>query len=70
MFGNLPPPPAAYEGVKQAVDSGEYNGYGHSSGIYDARDTVAKQFSTQDCPVKAEVWQLQRIACDLHSSKC
>ena len=33
VFGNLPPDPAIAQAVKDAIDTGDYNGYGHSSGI-------------------------------------
>ena len=33
VFGNLPPHPAITEALKKAVDTGKYNGYGHSKGM-------------------------------------
>ena len=32
VFGNLPPDSTAAEAVKRAVETGKYNGYGHSRG--------------------------------------
>ena len=55
MFGNLPPPPQAYEGVKWALDSEQFNGYPHSSGLLMARQAVADEFSTPEAPIVAEV---------------
>ncbi len=33
MFGNLPPHPVIAEAIKNAADSGKYNGYNHTKGI-------------------------------------
>ena len=33
VFGNLPADPTGGEAIKAAIDSGQYNGYGHSRGI-------------------------------------
>ena len=32
VFGNLPADPTGGEAIKAAIDSGQYNGYGHSKG--------------------------------------
>lgn len=55
VFGNLPPPPAAYEGVKLAVDEKKYDGYAHSSGLLETRTAVAKHYSTTEAPLSAAV---------------
>ncbi len=55
MFGNLPPPPVAYEGVRKALDSGKYNGYGYSSGLLCAREAVVKEYSTDEAPFTPDV---------------
>ena len=55
IFGNLPPHPAVIEGVKLALESGEYNGYGHSSGIPHVREAVAKEFSRPGATLTKEV---------------
>ena len=55
VFANLPPHPAVIEGVKLALESGEYNGYGHSSGIPHAREAVAKEFSRPGATLTKEV---------------
>ena len=55
VFGNLPPHPAVIEGVKLALESGEYNGYGHSSGIPHVREAVAKEFSRPGATLTKEV---------------
>ena len=55
MFGNLPPHPAVIEGVKLALESGQYNGYGHSSGLPHAREAVAREFSRPGAQLTKEV---------------
>ena len=55
VFGNLPPPPAAYEGVQEAVASRKHNGYGHSSGLPITREAVAAHFSSASAPLTWEV---------------
>ena len=55
IFGNLPPHPAVIEGVKLALESGKYNGYGHSSGIPHVREAVAKEFSRPGATLTKEV---------------
>ena len=55
IFGNLPPHPAVIEGVKRALESGKYHGYGHSSGLPEVRAAVAKEFSRPGAPLMAQV---------------
>ena len=55
VSGILPPPPEAYEGVKWALNSQKFNGYGHSSGMLMARQAVADKFSTPEAPITAKV---------------
>ena len=55
VFGNLPPHPAVIEGVRLALESGKYHGYGHSSGLAEARDAVAKEFSRPGAPLTGKV---------------
>ena len=43
------------EGVKLALESGKYNGYGHSSGIPHVREAVAKEFSRPGATLTKEV---------------
>ena len=58
MFGNLPPHPAVTEGVRLALESGKYHGYGHSSGLPEVRAAVAKEFSRPGAPLTAQVRSL------------
>jgi len=55
VFGNLPPPSEAYEGVRQAMESQTHNGYAHSSGLLCAREAVVKEFSTPEAPFGPQV---------------
>ena len=55
MFNNLPPHPAVIEGVKLALESGQYNGYGHSSGLPHVREAVAREFSRPGAQLTKEV---------------
>ena len=55
LFGNLPPHPAVTEGVRLALESGKYHGYGHSSGLAEAREAVAKEFSRPGAPLTGKV---------------
>ena len=55
MFGNLPPPPAAFEGVQLAMAAMKYNGYTHSSGHPEARQAVAEHYSTAQHEFSPEV---------------
>ncbi len=45
MFGNLIPHPAVGKALQDAIDSGEYLGYNHSSGMEKAREAVAQHLS-------------------------
>ena len=56
VFGNLPPHPAVTEGVRLALESGGYHGYGHSSGLPEVRAAVAKEFSRPGAPLTAQVY--------------
>ncbi len=55
MFGNLPPPAAAFEGVQLAMAAMKYNGYTHSSGLPEARRAVAELYSTPQHKLSPEV---------------
>jgi hypothetical protein len=44
-FDNLPPHPAVIEGV---LESGDYNGYGHSSGIHHMEEAGIKEILEWD----------------------
>ena len=55
MFGCFPPPAAAYEGVQQAIDAEQYNGYAHSSGVPKAKEAVAEKYSTPHEKLSPEV---------------
>ena len=55
MSGCFPPPATAYEGVHQAVDAGQYNGYAHSSGLRKAKEAVAEKYSTPHEKLSPEV---------------
>jgi tyrosine aminotransferase len=48
LYGNLPPPPIALDGVQNAVKQCNRNGYPHSSGYEDCRAAVAKSCSTEN----------------------
>lgn len=61
VFGNLPPPRKAYEGVKWALDSQKHNGYMHSSGTLMAREAVVEKYSTPEAPFTAEVNLIVRL---------
>lgn len=41
-FGNLPPANEVLEAVKEAIDSGNYNGYAPAIGFLEAREAVAE----------------------------
>lgn len=70
MFGNLPPPPEAYEGVKWALDSHKFNGYVHSSGMLRAREAVVKEFSTPEAPFTVEVKHNSYLIIALDGTLC
>ena len=55
MFGNMPPPDSACEGVQKALTSARYNGYGHSCGLPETREAVARHFATEEAPLTADV---------------
>lgn len=55
MFGTLPPPDSAIEGVQRALTSGRYNGYGLSCGLLETREAVARHFTTEQAPLTADV---------------
>ena len=54
-FGNLPTHSEVREAVKRAVDSGKYEGYGHSCGLEIARKAIAEKFSCPEAPLTAKV---------------
>ena len=66
VFGNLPPHPAVTEGVRLALESGGYHGYGHSSGLPEVREAVAKEFSRPGAPLTAQV----RVTCICCNKMC
>lgn len=45
VFGNLPPHPAVGEALQEAIASGRYNGYDHSSGVEETRRALAEHLS-------------------------
>ena len=54
-FGNLPAHPVVREAVQTALDSGRYEGYGKSCGLYETRKAVAEKFTCDTAPLTAEV---------------
>ena len=58
MFGCFPPPPSASEGVRQALDAEQYNGYAHSSGMPKAKEAVAEKYSTPQEKLSSDVSSL------------
>ena len=48
VFGNLKTHDIITKAMVQAVESGKYNGYGPSTGIFEAREAVAKFISTPE----------------------
>ena len=45
VYGNLPPHPAVEQALKDAIESGRYIGYEHSSGIEETRQAIAENLS-------------------------
>lgn len=58
VFGNLPPHPAMKEAVMKVVEGGKYSGYGHSRGLEEARGAVAREYSTPDALLTADVSEI------------
>lgn len=52
-FGNLHAPPNAIEALKEALISGKYNGYTHTTGSETARQAVADYVSPFQGPVES-----------------
>lgn len=47
-YGNLDPHEFVTNSVKEALEKGKFNGYGHSCGLMSARNAVAKKYSTKN----------------------
>jgi len=55
VFGNLNPPSEAIESIVNALKSGKYNGYAHSTGRMEAKQAVAKYYHRDSTnPVAAD----------------
>lgn len=48
VYGNLDPHDFVTESVKEALEKGKFNGYGHSCGLISARNAIAKKYSTKN----------------------
>ncbi|XP_043937416.1 tyrosine aminotransferase [Protopterus annectens] len=54
VFGNLPTHDAVLKAMKDAVDSGKFNGYAPSIGYQSSREVVAKFYSQPDALLEAK----------------
>nr|XP_033797668.1 tyrosine aminotransferase [Geotrypetes seraphini]XP_033797669.1 tyrosine aminotransferase [Geotrypetes seraphini] len=54
VFGNLPTEDEVIQAMKDALDSGKYNGYAPSIGYQSSRAVIAKYYSCADCPLEAK----------------
>ncbi|XP_051884589.1 tyrosine aminotransferase [Pristis pectinata] len=54
VFGNLPTNEKILQAMKEAVDSGRFNGYAPSIGYQSSRDAVANFYSCPESPLKAK----------------
>ncbi|XP_032891512.1 tyrosine aminotransferase [Amblyraja radiata] len=54
VFGNLPTNENILQAMKEAVDSGRFNGYAPSVGYHTSRDAVANFYSCPESPLKAK----------------
>nr|XP_025039548.1 tyrosine aminotransferase [Pelodiscus sinensis] len=54
VFGNLPTDDEVTQAVKEALDSGRYNGYAPSVGYQSCRQVVAAHYSCPEAPLEAQ----------------
>ncbi|KAM6430042.1 tyrosine aminotransferase isoform 5-T5 [Liasis olivaceus] len=54
VFGNLPTDDEVTRAMKEALDSGKYNGYAPSVGYLSCREVVAAYYSCPEAPLKAQ----------------
>ncbi|XP_048371893.1 tyrosine aminotransferase [Sphaerodactylus townsendi] len=54
VFGNLPTDEEVVQAMKDALDTGNYNGYAPSVGYQSCRDVVAKYYSCPEAPLEAQ----------------
>ncbi|XP_039358633.1 tyrosine aminotransferase isoform X2 [Mauremys reevesii] len=54
VFGNLPTDDEVTQAVKEALDSGNYNGYAPSVGYQSCRQVVAAYYSCPEAPLEAQ----------------
>ncbi|GCC20459.1 hypothetical protein chiPu_0019019 [Chiloscyllium punctatum] len=54
IFGNLPTDDKVLQAMKDAVDSGRFNGYASSIGYQSSRDAVANFYSCPESPLEAK----------------
>ncbi|XP_060693868.1 tyrosine aminotransferase [Hemiscyllium ocellatum] len=54
VFGNLPTDDKVLQAMKDAVDSGRFNGYASSIGYQSSRDAVANFYSCPESPLEAK----------------
>ncbi|KAM7332453.1 hypothetical protein ACRRTK_009161 [Alexandromys fortis] len=54
VFGNLPTDPEVTQAMKDALDSGKYNGYAPSIGYLSSREEVASYYHCAEAPLEAK----------------
>ncbi|XP_029464108.1 tyrosine aminotransferase [Rhinatrema bivittatum] len=54
VFGNLPTDGEVIQAMKNALDSGKYNGYAPAIGYQSSRDVIAKYYRCPECPLEAK----------------
>ncbi|VDK43845.1 unnamed protein product [Anisakis simplex] len=54
LTGSFPPSPVAEIAIETALRSHKYNGYGPAIGYVEARESVARHFSTPQAPITAD----------------
>lgn len=54
VFGNLPTDPEVTQAMKDALDSGKYNGYAPSIGYLSSREEVASYYHCPEAPLEAK----------------
>lgn len=54
VFGNLPTDPEVTQAMKEALDSGKYNGYAPSIGYLSSREEVASYYNCPEAPLEAK----------------
>ncbi|PNI31860.1 TAT isoform 4 [Pan troglodytes] len=54
VFGNLPTDPEVTQAMKDALDSGKYNGYAPSIGFLSSREEIASYYHCPEAPLEAK----------------